>query len=99
MAEDAAEPEIVLNEAEERWETRVDGKTGIVTYSVDGDRLYILHTEVDPEIGGRGIAARLVTAALDYAREKGLRVVPFCPYARVYVHRHKEYQDLLASTD
>lgn len=79
-----------------RFVTRVDGHEGYVGYQRDGDVLTITHTEVPPEIGGRGIAAQLVAAALDHARSQGLKVVPRCPYAKSYIDRHPRYADLLA---
>jgi predicted GNAT family acetyltransferase len=40
-----------------------------------------------------------VRAALDFARDKQLRVVPLCPFVAGYLRRHPEYQDLLSSDD
>jgi hypothetical protein len=37
-----------------------------------------------------------MTGALDLIRERGLKVVPVCPYAAAFIRRHPEYQDLLA---
>jgi hypothetical protein len=36
-----------------------------------------------------------VRAALDDARERGLRVVPICPFVDDYVRRHPAYADLV----
>lgn len=54
------------------------------------------HTFVPPSARGRGIAARLVTAALEYAREQNQRVTPSCWYVREFMASHPEHQDLLA---
>jgi uncharacterized protein len=43
---------------------------------------------------GRGIAAQLVQAALQWARSEGLKVDPVCSYVDVYMRRHSEWQDL-----
>jgi predicted GNAT family acetyltransferase len=74
----------------------VDGRESKVEYSLQGNIMTILHTEVPPELGGRGIAGQLVRAALEYAREQNWRVVPVCSYAASYLDRHPEYADLLA---
>jgi uncharacterized protein len=79
-----------------RFQARVDGHLCVADYRLDGDRMEMLHTEVHPALGGRGIAARLVQAALDHARANGLKVVPLCSYVRTYMRRHPETQDLLA---
>ncbi len=45
---------------------------------------------------GRGLAGRIVSVALDYARAQNLKVLPICPFAKSFIGRHREYQDLLA---
>ncbi|HEY9540169.1 MAG TPA: GNAT family N-acetyltransferase, partial [Luteimonas sp.] len=65
-----------------------------VEYTREGDILAINHTEVPPEMGGRGIAGKLVEAALRYARDEGLKVLPRCSYADAYMRRHPEYEEL-----
>jgi len=80
-----------------RFVVRVDGRAGYLEYQREGDVLAITHTLVPPEIGGRGIAAQLVEAALAYARAEGLKVAPRCSYAAAYLQRHRAaYADLIA---
>ena len=43
------------------------------------------------------VAAALVGAALAHARAQGLRIRPQCSYVQVYMRRHPETQDLLAT--
>lgn len=80
--------------ARRRFETEVDGVTGYVEYSLQGDALSIDHTIVPSEIGGRGIAGELVKAALEHARAQNLKVIPACSYAEAYMRRHPEYEAL-----
>ena len=88
--------EVVLNEADEQLEARLDGHVGVLTYSAGDGKLYLLHTEVPEEMEGHGVGSALVRRAMDLARERHLRVVPFCPFARAYLERHqKEYADLV----
>jgi predicted GNAT family acetyltransferase len=53
------------------------------------------HTEVAPEVEGRGIASRLVQGALEQARAQGLKVVPRCRFVSAYIAKHPEFADLL----
>ena len=50
---------------------------------------------MQPRFEGQGLGARLARFALDDARERGLRVVPLCPFIAAFVKRHPEYQDLV----
>jgi uncharacterized protein len=54
-----------------------------------------VHTEIDDRFEGRGLGGRLVSAALDDVRSRGLAVLPFCPFVRGYIARHREYLDLV----
>jgi predicted GNAT family acetyltransferase len=44
---------------------------------------------------GQGIGSALIRFALSSARERGLRVIPICPFFAAYIKRHPEEQDLL----
>jgi predicted GNAT family acetyltransferase len=83
------------DEAAMRFEAEVDGELGVCAYRVQDGTAVFVHTEVPPALQGRGIAAELVRAALQWARERGLRVRPACSYVAVYMRRHPETQDLL----
>ena len=78
-----------------RFSTRLEGHEAELVYSLRDGRMVIEHTGVPEAIGGRGIAAALVKAALDHARTQGWRVVPACSYSAAYVQRHPEYADLV----
>lgn len=80
-----------------RFELRSDEELlGFLAYRLTGDDLTLIHTEIDPAHGGQGHAATLVRAALDDARERGLRVVPTCAYVASYIRKHPEYADLVS---
>ena len=73
------------------FKTEVDGRTAFVEYRLLGDYLDIIHTIVPKPIEERGIAAALVKAAYDYAKEHGLKSVATCAYAVAWLQRHPEY--------
>lgn len=54
------------------------------------------HTLVPAEIGGRGVAARLVEALVEDARKEGFRIDPACSYVEAMFRRHPEWADLRA---
>ena len=83
-----------------RFEISVDGElVGFATYHVDGDVMTLPHTEVDPSLGGLGLGTQLVRGALAGARERGLRVLPYCTFTRHYLHEHPAELDLVADAD
>lgn len=84
------------NASAHQFETRVDDHSCVLDYSLDGDVMTITHTEVPGAVGGRGIAGKLVQAALTVAAEEGWKVVAACSYAADWMQRHSEYDELRA---
>ncbi|HEX4220312.1 MAG TPA: GNAT family N-acetyltransferase, partial [Acidimicrobiales bacterium] len=68
----------------------------IAAYRVEGDRVVLPHTEVDPDLQGKGLGAELVRAALDAIRDSGRGVVPECSYVAHFIAEHPDYLDLVA---
>jgi len=73
-----------------RFRYNEDGIDAQLVYRADADRLILIHTEVPDALGGRGIAGRLVRAAIDRARASGETVLPWCPYARKWLQDHPD---------
>lgn len=90
-------PEILHNVAAHRYEVTVEGHLSVCEYQPEGGRLIFTHTLVPPELRGRGIAEKLVRAALADVRAAGRKVTPACSYVAKFIERNKEYQDLVAS--
>ncbi len=81
------------NAAESRYELDTDRGLAVAAYREEGDRLIFTHTEVPPADEGKGVATRLVRAALDDARRRGFKIVPACSFVVAFVRRHREYND------
>ncbi len=83
-----------------RFATVVDSRRAVLEYVLADNVMTITHTEVPPAIGGRGIAAELMRAALNVAHAAGWAVNPACSYAAAYMRRHpdtaeRQHQDEL----
>ena len=74
----------------QRFTTDVDGHRAVLEYRRSERVMTITHTGVPPAIGGRGIAAELMRAALGAARAAGWTVNPVCSYAAAYMRRHPD---------
>jgi predicted GNAT family acetyltransferase len=71
-----------------QFTTEVDGHHAELDYTVADGVMTITHTRVPREIGGRGIAAELMRAALQVAADRGLSINPACSYAAAYMRKH-----------
>jgi predicted GNAT family acetyltransferase len=76
-----------------RFELCVDGAVaGTADYQdTAGERVFV-HTEIDPDYAGRGLARLLVQTALDRTREEGYGVLPMCSTVQHFVETHPDYQ-------
>ena len=87
-------PEITHDPDKRRFSTVVEGYECEVDYRLVGSIMTITHTGVPEAVGGRGIAANLMRAALTEAEARGWKVVPACSYAATYMRRHTEFEHL-----
>ena len=79
-----------------RFELDVDGAVAFVTYRKSPDAITLVHTEVPPELGGRGVGSRLGRATLDAVRAQGRELHVECDFIRTFMGKHPDYNDLLA---
>lgn len=76
----------------------VSGKRlAALTYTVAGSYVILDHTEVDVSLRGSGAGAKLVRAAVEWARSEHQRLLPLCPFARAVFDRTPEYADVRAA--
>lgn len=84
------------NPHQTRYEIRADGEiAGFIDYKSSHNDIAFLHTETDERLRGKGIASHLVQASLDSARERGLEVLPYCPFVRSWLSEHPDYVKLV----
>ena len=79
------------DEKESRFIVRVEDEEAELIYTRVGPKLIDLqHTYVPEGARGHGVAEALAKAAFDFARERGFRVVPTCPFVRRWLATHPE---------
>jgi predicted GNAT family acetyltransferase len=69
-------------------------RVGWLKYQRAQDVLVLEHTEVDRSHEGHEYGGQPVRSALDLAKAEGRRVIVVCPYAKVWMQRHRDYADL-----
>ena len=86
------------NPARHRFEIDLGGgQFAIAAYNLLPGAIRFYHTEVPESHGGQGLGTALIQAGLAAARERGLKVIPICPFFRAYLRKHPEEQDLVPS--
>jgi predicted GNAT family acetyltransferase len=86
-----------LNGAKGYFYVSVDGKQeGKMTFVFAGNENIIIdHTEVNPGNNGKGYGKKMVAKAVEYAREKNIKIIPLCPFAKKVFDKTPEFRDVL----
>jgi len=83
------------NSERQRFEQEENGKLVFASYRLRDGVHALVHVEADEDLRGTGAAARFMTALVAHAREHGLKLQPFCSYARAWFQRHPGDADVL----
>jgi len=78
-----------------RFELERDGQIAYLEYTLSGDVLELLHTEVPDGLRGLGLSSSLAQTAFEWARKNQKKVDVVCPTVAGYLTHHPEYSDLL----
>ncbi|HEX2362468.1 MAG TPA: GNAT family N-acetyltransferase [Jiangellaceae bacterium] len=91
---------MIHNAEDLQYEIWADGElAGYTRYHPYNDALAFIHTEVDERFEGQGLGSTLVRAALDEVRSGDESVLPFCPFVREFIGKHREYAELVPTQD
>lgn len=90
--------DVVMNEEAHRFEAELEGETAFAEYRLVNNGIILPHTVVPEAFEGRGVASQLAKAALGYARDHGLKVIPLCPFMAGYIAKHPEWHDIVHET-
>jgi len=89
------EEKVIHDKAKSQFIISIEDKEAYVDYNIEDNRMNLYHTYTDPELRGKGLAAKVVIAALEYAKENNLKIEPGCTYVQSFISRHKEYEELV----
>ena len=86
----------VINKLEnQQFQALVHEELAYLEYRWLKKDLALMHTFVPESLEGKGLASALAKFALDYAKEKNLQVIVYCPFVATYLKRHPEYNFLV----
>lgn len=83
------------NEAAHQFEFTLGSDRAVLVYSDEEGVMDIVHTEVPPSMGGKGVGKALVRHALAWAMDNNRKVRPTCWFVQDYFDAHPELRGLL----
>lgn len=92
-----SEVQIRINDNKGAFYIEVEGKKEAMMTFVfaDEDKIIIDHTEVNPGNEGKGFGKKMVTKAVEFARDKRIKIVPLCTFAKSVFNKTPEFRDVL----
>jgi len=91
------EVQLEINDRKGFFHIDINGKTEAkMTFVFAGpDKIIIDHTEVNEGNNGKGYGKKMVAKAVEYAREKNIKIIPLCPFAKKVFDKTPEFRDVL----
>ncbi len=93
----STEVKLTINDKKGFFHIDIDGKQEAkMTFVFAGDNQIIIdHTEVNPGNEGKGFGKKMLTKAVGYARENGIKIIPLCTFAKSVFDKVPEFRDVL----
>ena len=83
--------EIINNKKQKQFEVLIEDHKAELVYRFRKNTMFFMHTSVPEELKGRGIASKMASTALEYAKEKGHKIAVLCPFVAAYIKKHPEW--------
>lgn len=58
-------------------------------------RIIIDHTDIGEALRGQSVGKKMVFQAVNFAREKGIKIIPLCPFAHSVFQKTPDIRDVL----
>ncbi len=89
--------EFIVNYEKKRFELHTEGHIAFIDYILNSENImFLTHTEVPKELGGRGIGKIIVKHALEFIQQNNYTLAPLCPFVAAYVKKNPEWSSILA---
>jgi predicted GNAT family acetyltransferase len=89
------EEKVIHEKENERFVIYADGNEVYVEYKMRNNKMDLNHTYTNPALRGKGLAAHVVRAALEFAKENNLKVIPTCSYVQSFIAKNDGYKELV----
>jgi predicted GNAT family acetyltransferase len=95
MKEEYTNLVLVNDTARHRFEMKVGDHIAFIEYKQSPDKITLIHTEVPPQLEGKGAATAIIEKTLDYIEKNNFKLVPVCPLVVAYIKRHPEWERIV----
>lgn len=83
------------NKRDQQFEMEFDNHLAVIEYETEGNIISLLHTGVAPELEGKGAGTAIVEKVLTEIKNRGMELIPLCPFVVAYIKRHPEWESII----
>jgi predicted GNAT family acetyltransferase len=87
---------VIDNKEKRRFETEVDGRLAFIEYTAMPNIVSLNYIEVDKVLEGNGVASEMAEKVLLQIEQRGLKIIPVCPFIKKYIKKHPEWETIVA---
>ena len=87
---------LTKNEDKQRFELTYEGHIAFIDYKETSSTIALINTESPAALSGTGAAAALVEKTLNFIKESGKTVSPYCPYVYAFILKNPEWKSLVS---
>lgn len=96
MSYDLKGADFRINEQQKQFELEVKDHIAFLEYFIEGEKIFLTHTEAPKELRDTGAAAELVKRTLEYCKTNNFIVVPSCSYVAKYIDKNPQWRSILS---
>jgi hypothetical protein len=89
------EQKVIHEKENKRFVIYLEGNEVYIEYTTADKEINLYHTYTHPALRGKGLAALVVKAAFEFAKENNLKVIPTCSYVQAFIAKNGEYKELV----
>lgn len=86
---------LVKNESDHQFQITFEGHKALIVYKERSNIISLIHTEVEPELEGKGAATAVIEKTLMYIEENNYKLIPLCPLVFAYIKKHSEWKRIV----
>lgn len=92
--------EVIHDIDSQQFYLEFEGKRAFLDYKeIDDKLLEYQRTFVPRALRKQGLASLVVYAALEYAKNNGIRVIPTCSFVKHFIETHKVFQGIVHESE
>jgi len=88
---------VKICQEKKRFELVVDKDFAFIEFDkIESNVVGLTHPEVPESHSGKGVGSKLVSGALRFCKENGLKIIPSCSFVRSFIDKHPKWQELVS---